>query len=162
MQIDEISPPGGTFLADQAAQEAHYADCFEVGGITASLPDFIAAFCTQPLFKAERLVLRLGAGAPSSDAEARALAEGALDRFAIWTVKARSDSEILLADTQSHRTLLWLSVGQGLRFGSVVVPVRNRRGKLVLGPVFDSLLGAHKLYSRALLAGAARRVKLRP
>jgi hypothetical protein len=45
-----------------------------------------------------------------------------------------------------------------LRFGSVVVPVPGRGGKLTLGPVFHSLQGAHKIYSRALLAGAVRRL----
>ena len=61
---------------------------------------------------------------------------------------------------RSGRTMSWLMVdADHLRFGSVVVPERSRSGKLTLGPVFHSLLSAHKVYSRALLAGAARRVQ---
>ncbi|MEM6760834.1 MAG: hypothetical protein AAF601_15275 [Pseudomonadota bacterium] len=158
MNIDETPVPPGTFLADFAAREGHYADCFTVVDKSATLPQLITAFYTQPLFRAERLVLRVAAGARSSDAQVRALASGEINDLAVWTVHSRSETEILLEDVQSNRTLSWLSTAGGLHFGSVVKPVRNKRGKLVLGPVFDALLTAHKLYSRALLAGAARRI----
>ncbi|MEL7090808.1 MAG: hypothetical protein AAFN94_03645 [Pseudomonadota bacterium] len=158
MDIAETPVPPGTFLADFAAREGHYTDCFTAPGKTATLPQFITAFYTQPLFRAERLVLRAAAGARSSDDGVRALASGEVNEFAIWKVHSRSDTEILLEDIQSNRTLSWLSTAGGLQFGSVVRPVRNKRGQLVLGPVFDALMTAHRLYSRALLAGAARRV----
>ncbi|MEL6618920.1 MAG: hypothetical protein AAFP16_08595 [Pseudomonadota bacterium] len=159
MKIEECALPGGSLIAPFGAAEGHYADCFEVAvAAPVALPAFIHAFYTQPLFKAERLVLRVVAGARSSDAEARALADGETDRFAVWSVKDRRADELLMADA-SGRTMSWLGVGTSvLRFGSVIVPVPDRRGRLTLGPVFQSLMGAHKFYSRALLAGAARRV----
>lgn len=158
MKIDETELPSGTLIAPYGARAAHYTDCFEVAcdpGVT--LPRFIQAFYTQPLFRAERVVLRVMARSPSTDAQVVALADATSDRFAVWQVEARRDTEVLLAD-RSGRTLSWLQAKAGcLRFGSVVVPVPGRGGALTLGPVFHSLLSAHKVYSRALLAGAARR-----
>lgn len=160
MRIEETSVPDGTLIAPFVQKPAHHTDCFVApmpGPVT--LGAFIQAFYTQPLFQAERLVLRLAAGARSSDAQAAALAQGHAHRFAVWEVSSRTETEILLAD-RAGRTMSWLMASDdSLRFGSVVVPVRSRSGKLTLGPVFHSLLGAHKVYSRALLAGAARRVQ---
>jgi len=158
MKIDEIPVPEGTLIATYADREAHYTDCFETQvAVPVSLGVFINAFYTQPLFQAERIVLRLFAGQASSDAEAKALANGAADRFAVWQVQGRTPAELLMAD-QAGRTMSWLMVTEDrLRFGSIVVPQRTKSGKLTLGPVFDSLIGAHKVYSRALLSGAVRR-----
>ncbi|WP_420013654.1 hypothetical protein [Tateyamaria sp.] len=160
MIIDERPVPAGTLIAPFALAEGHHVDCFECAvSAPVSLPAFITAFYTQPLFRAERLVLRVLARAPSTDVDVAALAAGQADRFAVWQVAGRTGAELLMGD-QSGRTLSWLQAEGGtLRFGSVVVPVRGRRGKLTLGPVFLSLLGAHKVYSRALLSGAARRLR---
>ena len=160
MQIEETDVPTGSLIGQYAQAEGHHTDCFVATGVQAELPAFIEAFYTQPLFQAERLVLRLAARARSTDAEAAALAQGMADRFAVWHVAGRTETELLMAEA-SGRTMSWLSVADGLAFGSVVVPVRDRRGRLTLGPVFHSLMGAHKYYSRALLAGAARRLKRR-
>lgn len=158
MKIDEIPVPQGTLIAPYAEKEAHYTDCFETPiASTVSLEAFVKAFYTQPLFKAERLILRLLARQNSTDAEAEALAKGTTDRFAVWQVEGRTPAELLMAD-QAGRTMSWLMVTEDcLRFGSIVVPQRTKSGKLTLGPVFHSLIGAHKVYSRALLSGAARR-----
>lgn len=159
MIIDEIPVPDGTLIAPYAVAEAHYVDCFECANARgAGLAALIQAFYTQPLFKAERVVLGMAARTPSTDADVAALASGATDRFAVWHVAGRTATEVLMQD-KSGRTLSWLQAeAEVLRFGSVVVPVPGRGGKLTLGPVFHSLLGAHKVYSRALLAGAARRI----
>ncbi|MBY5932163.1 DUF2867 domain-containing protein [Tateyamaria omphalii] len=161
MKIDEIPLPSGSLIAPFAKKEAHYTDCFETPvSMPVILEAFIRAFYTQPLFKAERLVLRIAARQPSSDAEAHALAAGQSDRFAVWGVEGRTDRELLMAD-RSGRTMSWLMADAGhLRFGSIVVPERTKSGRLTLGPVFHSLLSAHKVYSRALLSGAARRVQM--
>jgi hypothetical protein len=160
MKIDEVPLPDGTLIAPFGLKEAHYTDCFETPvDQPVALSAFIRAFYAQPLFRAERVVLRFAAGQPSTDADVAALAEGPADRFAVWSVSGRTKSELLVAD-RSGRTLSWLMVTpNALRFGSVVVPQRARSGKLTLGPVFHSLLSAHKVYSRALLSGAARRVQ---
>jgi hypothetical protein len=159
MKIDERPVPPATLIAPFAEADAHYVDCFEcVAPGLVTLEQFLRAFYTQPLFRAERLVLRVLAAAPSTDADVAELATGQADRFAVWHVAGRTRTEALMRD-KSGRTMSWLQAdGHILRFGSVVVPVRGRGGKLTLGPVFHSLLGAHKVYSRALLAGAARRV----
>ena len=113
----------------------------------------------QGVEKAAVTPLRIAARQPSTDADVAALASGTADTFAVWTVAGRTGHELLMAD-RSGRTMSWLMVdADHLRFGSVVVPVAGRGGKLTLGPVFHSLLGAHKVYSRALLSGAARRLR---
>ncbi|WP_299592378.1 hypothetical protein [uncultured Tateyamaria sp.] len=160
MKIDEIPVPHGTLIVPFSEKEAYYTDCFETPvAAPVSLETFVRAFYTQPLFQAERLVLRLLAWQASTDAEAAALAAGIADRFAMWQVSGRSDTELLMAD-RTGRTMSWLMATEGcLRFGSVVVPQRTKSGKLTLGPVFHSLIGAHKVYSRALLSGAVRRAQ---
>lgn len=161
-KITEHAPPVDSLIAGFAAQPAHYVDAFYSDVSDAvDLPAFVGAFYTTPLFRAERLVLRLTAKAPSSDADVAALAEGTADRFAVWTVEGRREDELLLGDA-SGRTKSWLHVtpeGAGTRiwFGSVVVPVKVR-GKLTLGPVFQALVGAHKVYSRLLLGSAVARL----
>lgn len=160
--VAEVDSPEDALITDFAAREGYYTDTFTVdvaGPVT--LAEFIESFYSTPLFKAERLVLRVLAKAPSTRADVAALAEGTSDRFAVWTVEERRGSEILLG-AADERTKSWLRVtpttgGTTLNFGSVVVPVRNKRGKLVKGPVFDALLKPHKVYSRMLLGSAALR-----
>lgn len=161
MKVTETAPPPDSLIAPYATRDAHYTDCFVVACADAvGLPDFITAFYTQPLFRAERFVLRWAAGARSTDADVAALAQGSATRFAVWEVSERRSDSVLLVQS-GGRTCSWLQAGDGiLRFGSVVVPVEGRDGRLTLGPVFHSLLSAHKLYSRALLTGAARKVAL--
>lgn len=160
MEINETAPPPGSLIAPFVEREAHYVDCFETPvDAPVGLSDFITAFYTQPLFRAERVVLRFTAGARSTDADVAALADGSAAQFAVWSVSDRRADEIFLTD-KGARTCSWLQAGaDALRFGSVVVPVAGRGGKLTLGPVFHSLLGAHKVYSRALLSGAARKLR---
>ena len=147
--VNQDIPPG-RLIADYAERAGHFTDCYSCvvpGQVT--LADYVAAFYTTPLFRAERFVLRVAARAPSTDAQARAVADGQSERFAIWTVETRRGNELMMAE-RSGRTKSWLKV---------VVPVRSKSGDLVLGPVFDSLKGAHTFYARALLAAAARRVQ---
>ncbi len=65
-----------------------FADCYTTtlpGRVT--LARFVEAFYTTPLFKLERFILRV-AGRPSTDDDARQLAQGARNAFAAWTVEA--------------------------------------------------------------------------
>jgi hypothetical protein len=153
--------PKHSLIAPFARLPGHYTDAFatDVSG-DIDLSDFIRAFYTTPLFRAERGVLTL-AGTGGSDSEVERLADGTGERFAAWTVEARRDDEILLADI-SGRTKSWLAVaekgaGTRLRFGSVIVPT-DRGGGPSLGPFVTALIGPHRVYSRALLAAAARRI----
>ncbi|MEP3637922.1 MAG: hypothetical protein ABJN14_11745 [Paracoccaceae bacterium] len=160
---EECPVPENRLISPFKVAEAHHTDafCFEFAG-QVDLADFVAAFYTTWLFKLERVVLHVFAKAPTSDAQAQELAEGESDTFAVWCVEGREPTEILLGE-RSGRTKSWLAVepmGETTRlwFGSIVVPV-ERKGKLTLGPVFDSLLGAHKVYSRLLLMAAAARLE---
>jgi hypothetical protein len=143
-----------------------FADCYAThvaGGVT--LARYVEAFYTTWLFKLERGVLAL-AGRPSSDEHARQLAQGARDGFAAWTVESRDADQLLLCDILG-RTRSWLMVAPEveraattrLYFGSAVVPKPDRHGRPVLGAGFHALLGFHRLYSRALLSTARRRLQ---
>jgi hypothetical protein len=112
------------------------------------------------------MLLRLLASRPSTDAEARALARGERDGFAAWTVEARAPDQVLLCDF-TGRTRSWLMVspssepaGTRLYFGSVVVPERDAgTGETRMPAIHNRLMAFHRLYSRALLGAAARRLR---
>lgn len=157
-------------LPPQAALARHraagaYVDCY-VAQVPRTVPhaEFVAAFYTTWVFRIERWLLARMAARPSTDADALRLARGEADRFAAWSVEARGEGQLLLADF-TGRTRSWLMTealadgGTRLYFGSAVVPVIDRRtGRPALGPVFRALLGFHKLYSRLLLRAACRRL----
>jgi hypothetical protein len=140
-------------------------DCFAVAvGQPVSLSDFVYAFYTSPVFRIERAILRILAGAPSTDAEARGVADGSGSAFAIWRVGERTTTQLLVCD-RFEKTRSWFQVapmdggGTLLRFGSAVAASRNREtGALSVGRHFRWLRGFHVLYSRVLLRAARRRV----
>ena len=154
--VKTASLPDGALLGPYTRSGA-YTDCFSVTlARPASLPEFMSAFYTSPIFKLERWLLARFARLRSSDAEALLLAQGQLSRFAAWHVEARQSDQALLA---AGRTRSWLMVAPAgeqtaLFFGSAVVP-RKHGG---LGWAFTALLGFHKLYSRILLAAALRQL----
>ncbi len=146
-----------------------FTDCYatELSG-TFSQAQYVQAFYTTWVFKLERLILQWAVARPSTDEQARLLAEGAIDSFAAWHVEGRSEHQLLMADFQG-RTRSWLMVvpvtaGANARtrlyFGSAVVPVRDSTtGTSTLGFVFSALMGFHKLYSHVLLYAARSRLK---
>jgi hypothetical protein len=146
-----------------------YTDCYVtiIQG-TVSLPRFVTAFYTTPVFRLERFILKIAASRPSTDAEAEQLATGASAVFAAWDVEARSDNQLLMADF-SRRTRSWFMAVPvtgsrhpytHLYFGSAVVPVKNpKTGKRTLGWLFRALLGFHKFYSTVLLYAAKSRLQ---
>ena len=146
-----------------------YTDCYvtEVDG-TVSHQTFVEAFYTTTLFKLERMLLRWLAARPSTDHEARQLAEGRIDTFAAWRVEDRNANQLLLADL-TGRTKSWLMVvpvganasqpRTHLYFGSAVVAHTDRKtGRRRMGLAFQALLGFHRLYSRLLLQAARSRI----
>ena len=160
--ITPIPVPPDSLLARAAAAPGTYSDAFSTTVPRAvALADLMGAFYTTPLFRAERAILRL-AGHSSSRAQLDALLAGSGTRFAVWDVVLRRPDEILLRDA-SGATASWFEVvpvmqGTALRFGSIVYPVAGRYGPKP-SRVMALLLGPHRLYSRALLAAAARRIK---
>ncbi len=148
---------------DPAAWDAH-ADCFvTVVAGKVSLPEFVWAFYTSPVFRLERLILG-PLGWPSTDADARAVADGSADRFAAWRVLARAPTQMLLGDMLGN-TRSWFAVTPaggdveltGLRFGSgIATRTDPRTGERRRSLGFRLLGGFHVVYSRVLLASAAR------
>jgi hypothetical protein len=138
-----------------------YADCFAVRiDRNVTLAQFVFAFYTSPLFRIERGLLRLLINAPSSRAEARAVADGASDKFAAWYVGERTATQLLMCD-RYERTRSWFRVetesagGTRLLFGSAVAAKRGDRADAPQrAAAFSLLLSFHVLYSRALLRAA--------
>lgn len=165
--IEKCTVPANTAL-NKYSMNGAYVDCYltEIPG-RVSFPEFIFAFYTTLLFRLERLILKLTVSKPSTDIQARQLADGDIETFAAWQVENRSDNEILMCDFLG-RTRSWLmaapvnaagGVRTRLYFGSAVVPVRNSKmGKLSLGFRFRALLGFHKVYSVLLLYSARSRI----
>ena len=107
-QVQSAALPPEALLAQY--QDQGYVDCFTIDlARSVSLADFIRAFYSTPLFRAERLVLRWAFAAPSFDQELAELAANQRETFAAWHVEAREDNLILLRDFSS-RTRSWLSV----------------------------------------------------
>jgi hypothetical protein len=137
-----------------------YADCFAVGvDRNVTLTQFVFAFYTSPLFGIERALLRLLINAPSSRADARAIADGTSDKFAAWYVGQRTATQLLMCD-RYERTRSWFRVepesgGTRLLFGSALAA---KRGERIDAPRrragFSVLLWFHVLYSQALLRAA--------
>lgn len=156
-------------LLTKYASAGAYTDCFvtEIAR-TVSHAEFVEAFYTGGLFKIERLLLRVFISRPSTDLQARQLAAGELNEFAAWRVEARAVDQLLMCAIDG-RTRSWLMVSAAevpgrtrLYFGSAVVTkvgaVNPSTGKSSMGFVFRALLGFHKLYSRALLSAAVKRL----
>lgn len=139
-------------LLQRYAQNPHdYTDCF-VKDVPndVSLTDFITAFYTTPLFRAERFVLKVAMRRPSTDAQAQAIAAGQAKDFAVWSVEERTDDQALFCDMASS-TRSWFMVepfegGKRLYFGSAVTPGT--------GFLVRALMPLHKLYSFGLLGSA--------
>lgn len=154
-----IDVPTETLIAQHAENIGGYADSFMTrvpGAVT--LTEYVTAFYTTPIFRTERLLLRL-AGRPSTDAEARAVAQGTTDRFAIWIDPIRTENELLMQEA-SGATASWFMVKPeddqtALYFGSTVRP---KSGEKDMPAIFKALSGFHNLYSHLLLASAARRL----
>ena len=163
--VDPCELPAQSLLAAYR-RAGSYADCYATQvARTVSHAAYVEAFYTTGLFRLERQLLAWFAARPSSDGQAQQLARGTTERFAAWQVEARAENQLLLCDFKG-RTRSWLmsAPGQGagatrLFFGSAVVPAVDRRtGRAHMGFMFKALLGFHRLYSRALLRAAARRL----
>lgn len=165
--IEKCSVPPRTLL-DKYSTNGSYVDCYstEILG-RVSFPEFLFAFYTTVLFKMERLILKFTVSKPSTDNEARDLAEGIREKFAAWQVEDRSENELLMCDFVG-RTRSWLMIepvntveGHRTRlyFGSAVVPVQNAKtGELSLGFGYQALLGFHRIYSVLLLYAAKSQI----
>jgi len=170
LSIEKCALPANTLLATYLKNGA-YADCYstEVPG-QVSLSEFIHAFYTTSLFKLERSILAWAVSKPSTDEQARQLANGISTTFAAWQVENRTEHELLMCDL-SDRTRSWFMLipVNGIRdhrtrlyFGSAVVPLQDPKSrKSSLGFVFQALLGVHRIYSILLLYSAGSNIARR-
>jgi len=158
----QASPPEDALLArytvsDDGTPLPHYTDCFSAQVSRAvDIEAFLHAFYTTPLFRCERLILRLF-GLRSTDAGIDTFLAGRQQRFAAWTLEDRSDDQLLMCDVYG-RTRSWFRVAREgtatrLYFGSAVVADGAR-----LPMLYRALLPAHRFYSRQLLNAAARKL----
>jgi hypothetical protein len=146
-----------------------YGDCFSlIAERRVSLTDFVFAFYTSPVFRIERFLLGAFAGAASSDSQARAVADGSADSFALWYVGERTATQLLMCD-RYERTRSWFRVvpldrdRTLLQFGSAVAASQGSRSEgRALGLGFRLLMGFHILYSRALLHAAKVKIMQAP
>ncbi len=147
-------------VSDEGAALSHYTDCFATNvPLVVDLATYVHAFYTTPLFRSERLVLRL-LGMPSSDADIDGLLAGRQQDFAAWTLEDRTDDQLLMCDVNA-RTRSWFRTvphenETTLYFGSAVMA----DGDSMPG-AYRALLPMHRFYSRRLLKAAARRLKRR-
>ncbi|MEM1053632.1 MAG: hypothetical protein AAGI28_16225 [Pseudomonadota bacterium] len=166
-QIRKVDVPAGSLLA-QFGPAGAYRDCFcqEIDG-PATLEQFVEHFYSSWAFTPERIALAvIDRGASTEDA--RRLAYGETDIFAMWKVVERRQHELLLQDFRGA-TATWLSVQPG----EVTFPdgddaddpqgrmVRQTHTRLLFGSwvgrperrVVKALMPFHRWYSRMLLAG---------
>lgn len=166
--IRKCSVPANTLLSIYSIEGA-YVDCYSTEvPAPVTFSEFIFAFYTTPLFKVERGILKRLASRPSTDIQAKQLADRTTDHFAAWSVERRTENELLMCDFHG-RTRSWLMVNPmhtagdprtQLYFGSAVVPRRNpKNGELSLGWNYQALLGFHKIYSVLLLYSARRSIR---
>lgn len=159
ISIQNIPVPTDTLLGNYSSVTGAFTDCYMTGiARTVSFPEFVFAFYTTPLIKLERLIL-LTVSKPSSDTQARQLADGKIEKFAAWTVEARTENELLMCDYLSRTRSWFMAKSDGaktqLYFGSAVVP---KTGATSLDLGFRTLLGFHRIYSVLLLRSARSRL----
>lgn len=165
LSIEKCSVPTNTML-EKYLMNGTYTDCYSTEiSRQVSFPEFIFAFYTTPLFKTEGLILKFTVSKPSTDVQARQLADSEIKEFAAWTVEDRSENELLMCDFMK-RTRSWFMVipinesRTKLYFGSAVTSREDpKTGKLSLGFIFQALLGFHQIYSILLLYSAKSRLK---
>ena len=171
IHMARVSPcpvPDDTMLG-RCQRDGAYVDCYftEIGR-SVSQREYIEAFYSGAAFRLERVLLAWFVSKPSTNAEVRALASGAADRFAAWKVEDRSESQLLLRDYRGS-TRSWLMVepvdtgsksSTRLYFGSAVLPTHDKlTGQKRMGVLFKALLGCHKIYSRVLLSSARAKLE---
>jgi len=142
-----------------------YTDCYSVEvPFLVPFGTFVEAFYTTWIFKLERLILKLLVAKPSSDAQARQLAKGKINKFAAWTVEDKADNQLMMCDFQKKTRSFFMVRPHGenstrLFFGSAIVATeQSKQGDPTLSLFFKCLLGFHKYYSIILLSAARRKL----
>ena len=160
--VNKAPLPDGALL-QEFVDLGEYTDCFVVHvGNNVNFPEYVESFYTTSLFKAERLVLKWLISRPSTDKEARQLSRNEIHEFAAWKEHSRSDNQLVMMDFR-QQTCSWFMLvpqenGNRLYFGSAVMRNQETSSGRKMKWTYRCLLGFHRLYSRALLHAAARRL----
>ncbi|MFT6557059.1 hypothetical protein [Sneathiella sp.] len=137
------------------------AFCFKVD-FSVSLEHFIHAFFDSPIFRLERLLIRILTRKQAGLIQVKKLASGTEKTFAVWQVAKRSNREILMkVGTGPIRSWLAAYPDQegrtSLYFGSAVLPTKGgKNGSQQVGFLFQATAWFHEFYSRLLLQSAAK------
>ena len=162
----QIAPSGALTAADR--DQGALTDCFYLDiPRKVRLEDYVYAFYTTWLFKVERAILSVVIRKPSTDRDALLLSQNKTFSFSAWTVEVREPDQILLRDYRGD-TKSWFMVqpvtvdakpATRLYFGTVVVPKKvSKEGQKSVHFAFHLFGGFHRLYSRALLRSAFKRL----
>ena len=164
LEISAPALPDDALLRRYVDGAGNYTDCYSVTvPDMVDLPRFVEAFYTAPLFRCERIILKFAVRRPSTDEDAADVAQGRTTKFAAWDVEDRSADQLLMCDMAS-KTRSWFKTrdvadGTQLYFGSAVIADPKTAKQVFL---FHALAPVHKLYARALLRGAVRRLNQDP
>ncbi|RVU83450.1 hypothetical protein EOL70_17145 [Leucothrix sargassi] len=148
-------------------KDGAFVDCYCLDIQKAvTLECYIEAFYTTTVFKIERTLLSVATFKFASDNDAASLAEGSSDKYSIWSVERRDPNQVVLCEfTKSTRSWLMVESSRAdegktrLYFGSVVIPREvSETGEPTFSFVFHLLGYFHKLYSKALLGAAHRKL----
>ncbi len=162
-RISACPLPDTALLRRHADRPGCLSDCFHAslpGAV--SLADLVAAFYGSQAFRPEALILRLTTGQDTGADAVSAIAEGRSERFVMWQVEARTDTQLLMAVGRGPIRSWWMVAPQaegrtGLYFGSAVLPRPGAKPK-VFAPVRVGH-GLHKLYSRILLGSTVKKLR---
>lgn len=160
--ISEPDLPANALL-QRFVDSGDYTDCFRTRiDASVTFASYVEAFYTTKVFRAERFLLKWLVSRPSTDDEAKALANNEVEKFAAWKMLDRADDQLLMMDFRGN-TCSWLmleadSEESDLYFGSAVIRNRKTSSGRRMGWAYRALLGFHRLYSRILLRAARSRL----
>jgi hypothetical protein len=160
MSAQACPVPDSALMQRYVGQGATYTDCYRVEvPQQVSLSEFVTAFYTTPLFRAERLILSLALRKRIHDGDINAMLSGRARTFAIWHVEEQSEDELLVCDAKdATRSWFWVMPlaqgGAALHFGSVVLAQEGRP----LPKIVQYTTPLHLFYARSLLNAARRRL----
>ncbi len=110
LNIEKCPLPKDSFLNKYEIIEGCFTDCYTTSiNKPVNFASYVNAFYTTPLFKLERVLLKLSISKPSTDNEAGKLANAKIDTFSAWNVEERSTTQLLMCDI-SKRTRSWLMI----------------------------------------------------
>ena len=161
--VEEAPLPDGTLL-QEFVERGEYTDCFAVRAASdVTFSSYVESFYTTRLFKMERLILKWLISMPSTDQQARQVAHNEIHTFAAWKEHSRSENQLVMMDFR-QQTCSWFMLlpqddGNRLYFGSAVMRNQQTPSGMKMKWTFRCLLGLHRLYSRALLHAAFKRLE---